>query len=99
MTGSAAGGDALDAVTVGPSVLRPSQNATRVMTFRNLPAGARLRVHTILGEQIHSSVEDGTGTTAWDGRNAAGARVASGVYLATVEAGGASRRFVVAVER
>lgn len=89
----------LDGVTAGPNVLRPARYPGQVMVFRYLPPGARLRVYTLLGELLRDTREDGSGNAVWDGRNRSGRRVAGGVYLALIEAGGKKRILRVAVER
>ena len=69
-------------MTIGPNILRTSSNPGQVMTFRHLPSGARVRIYTIRGELLFDASDDGTGNAAWNGKNAAGRQVASGVYVA-----------------
>lgn len=89
----------VSAVTVGPNPLRPILNPGALMTFRHLPANARVRIFTYLGEQIVDMTADGGGVAAWNGRNHTGSFVASGVYIALIEGGGEKRTLRVAVER
>lgn len=89
----------LSAITVGPNPLRPVLNPGVPMTFRNLPAGARVRIFTYVGERILDADADGSGVFAWDGRNRGGGNVASGVYVVVIEGGGQKRTLRVAIER
>ena len=89
----------LSGVSVGPNILRPGRAPGQLMTFRNLPAGARVRIYTLVGELLRDTSEDGTGNAVWNGRNRSGAQAASGVYIALIEAGGKKKVFRVAVER
>lgn len=86
-------------ITVGPNPLRPVVNPGQLMTFRNLPPGTRVRIFTYIGEKIADIAADGSGNAGWDGRNAAGSYVASGVYLAVIQGGGIKKIMRVAVER
>lgn len=89
----------LSSISVGPNPLRPTLVPGAVMTFRNLPAGARVRIFNYTGELLAGVEADASGMTAWDGRNRAGNPVASGVYLALIESGGTRKTLRVAVER
>jgi hypothetical protein len=89
----------LSAITVGPNPLRPIANPGSVMTFRNLPAGARVRIFSYVGENITDMIADGSGVVAWTGRNHVGSFVASGVYLVLIEGAGTKRTLRVAIER
>ena len=89
----------LSAITVGPNPLRPIVNPGAVMTFRNLPAGCRVRIFTYVGEKVVDLIADGAGVVAWNGRNHVGSSVASGVYLALIEGAGTNKTMRVAIER
>ncbi len=89
----------LTSITVGPNPLRPLLNPGQVFTFRNLPAGARVRVFTYIGEKLADVASDASGLASWDGRNAHGSFVGSGVYVAVVEGSGTKRTMRLAVER
>ncbi|HXS99291.1 MAG TPA: hypothetical protein VN915_01305 [Elusimicrobiota bacterium] len=89
----------LSAITVGPNPLRPVLQPGVPMTFRNLPAGARLRIFTYVGEKLVDVDADGSGVFGWDGRNRGGGNVASGVYIVVIEGGGQKRTLRVAIER
>ncbi len=94
----AAAGD-LSSITVGPNPLRPIVNPGSVMTFRNLPAGCRVRIFSYIGEKIVDMVADGGGVVAWNGRNHVGSFVASGIYIVLIEGGGTKKKMRVAIER
>ncbi|NNN05724.1 MAG: fibronectin type III domain-containing protein [Elusimicrobia bacterium] len=89
----------ISGITVGPNPLRPIVNPGQLMTFRNLPPGTRVRIFTYIGEKIADIAADGSGNAGWDGRNAAGSYVASGVYLAVIQGAGVKKIMRVAVER
>jgi len=89
----------LNLVTVGPNPMRPMVNRGALMTFRNLPKGARVRLYTYIGELVNDLTAGGTGLVAWDGKNRSGSWVASGVYLALIESGGSKRIMHLAIER
>lgn len=88
----------LDAPRVFPNPLRPSLGHTG-MTFDTLPAGARVRVYTLLGELVRDLTASGAGLAFWDGKNASGALVASGVYAVFIQGDGQSKTLKVAVQR
>ncbi|HEX4048460.1 MAG TPA: hypothetical protein VH309_11525, partial [Elusimicrobiota bacterium] len=89
----------LSSITVGPNPLRPILNPGSLMTFRNLPAGCRVRIFSYLGENITDMIADGSGVVAWNGRNHVGSFVASGVYIVLIEGAGTKRKMRVAIER
>jgi hypothetical protein len=89
----------LSSITVGPNPLRPILNPGTVMTFRNLPAGCRVRIFSYVGEKLIDLIADGSGVAGWDGRNRAGAFVASGVYIVLIEGAGTKKTMRVAIER
>jgi hypothetical protein len=88
-----------DQITVGPNPLRTSVNAGQLMTFRNLPIGTRVRIFTYVGAKLADIAADDSGIAAWDGSNAAGKPVASGVYIAVIQGPGFKKLMRVAVER
>jgi len=89
----------LASVSVGPNPLRPTLQPGSRMTFRNLPAGARVRIFSYAGALLAELTADGSGLADWDGRNRSGRWVASGVYIALVEGAGTKRTIPVAIER
>lgn len=91
-------GSSVDAVKVFPNPLRPYRGQTE-MNFNNLPAGSRVRIYALGGRLIRDLSADAAGRAIWDGKNASGTLVASGVYLVLAEGNGASKTFRVAVER
>lgn len=88
----------LSAPKAFPNPLRPSLGHTAV-TFVNLPAGSRVRVYTLVGELVRDLTASGAGLASWDGKNASGVRVASGVYAVFIQGGGESTTIKVAVQR
>ncbi len=88
----------LGEVRVFPNPLRPVQGHTK-MTFANLPAGARIRIYTVLGELVRDLTANSSGMVDWDGRNQAGNKAASGVYFALLQEGDVNRTIKVAVQR
>ncbi len=97
MQGSPAGD--LSKVTAGPNILRPSSNPGQVMTFRNLPANATIKIYTYSGELLYEAAEDGTGNAVWNGKNKSGKQVASGIYIVLIEGAGSKKTLKVAVQR
>lgn len=89
----------LSQITVGPNPLRPDANPGTPFTFRNLPQNTRVRVFTYVGEKLADLTADASGLLTWDGRNARGSLVASGVYIAVIEGAGAKKTMRLAVER
>ena len=89
----------LSNIAIGPNILRPSRDPGQLMTFRNLPAGARVRIYTLVGELLCDTNEDGTGNAVWNGRNRSGKQAASGIYIVLIEADGNKKVFRVAIER
>jgi flagellar hook assembly protein FlgD len=69
------------------------------MTFSDLPAGARLRLHRLTGEKVRSFSADSTGIAKWDGRNEDGEEVPSGIYLVRVEGQGGDHEIKVILQR
>lgn len=91
------------AATVGdakvfPNPLRPALGHT-AMTISNLPAFARLRIYSLLGELVKDLDADALGAARWDGTNQAGRRAASGVYFIFAQGNGSRKTFRVAVQR
>jgi hypothetical protein len=68
-----------------------------VLTFSNLPAGARVRIFTVTGELVSDGAASPGGVYAWDGLNRFGRKAASGTYFTAIESGGLKkvRRVVV----
>ena len=64
---------------VGPNPLRAARGQ-RQMNFLG-PAGAEVRIYTLLGELVKDLALAANGTASWDASNRAGQPVASGVYF------------------
>ena len=69
------------------------------VTIDSVPAGARVRIFTMRGEQVLDVKANTTGLLTWSGTNGSGRSVASGVYIVTVEAGGSKKILKLAVIR
>jgi hypothetical protein len=69
----------------------------QALTFASFPAGTKVRVLTLTGEQVWEGAAGPNGVLTWDGRNSSGRAVASGTYYAIIEGAGARkvRRVVV----
>ncbi|MDE2292348.1 MAG: fibronectin type III domain-containing protein [Elusimicrobia bacterium] len=72
---------------------------TGYVTFDRLPSGARVRIFTLLGDEVFDETTNASGVLTWTGRNRVGRAVASGVYLVVVESGGTKRIMKMAVVR
>jgi len=93
-------GTGLSAVKIYPNPYRPN-SVSDVMHFANLPAGARVKIYTFLGELVRSLKADVNGMAHWDGANDDGRAAASGVYIAFIRTSDkkSSKSFKVALER
>jgi subtilisin family serine protease len=89
----------VDTVRAFPNPLRPSLPGNGFMTFSSLPAGAKVRIYTLARERVADLVAGASGVAVWDGTNASGANVSSGVYLVRVEGSGGHKIIKVAVQR
>ena len=95
------GKGSLDDVKYYPNPIQPSKglNYSR-MQFSNIPAGTRIKIYTMLGQAVRDLKADASGMAVWDGKNNAGEKAASGVYIVYMEDGdGNKKRIKVAVER
>ncbi|MBI3552029.1 MAG: hypothetical protein HY077_05875 [Elusimicrobia bacterium] len=88
----------LSMVLMACNPLRPAIGC-EPMRFKNLPAGASLRIFTFAGALVKNISADGTGQAAWDGTNQSGSPVASGVYFVYFQGAGQSKVLKVAVQR
>jgi hypothetical protein len=68
-------------------------------TFDRLPANASVKIYTIHGETLFDGSANASGVAIWPATNKHGRHVASGLYLAIVNAGGEKRIFKLAVVR
>jgi hypothetical protein len=71
-----------------PNPYRPGAPGHEKIHFDKLPADAQIRVYTLAGELVKELSADGSGRGTWDGKNTAGADVASGVYYAHLQGAG-----------
>ena len=58
------------------------------VTIDQIPASARVRIFTILGELVLDQEADASGIVTWKGLNRGGRPVASGVYFVVIEGNG-----------
>ena len=87
----------LGEVTVFPNPFDPTRQE---LTFAGLPLDTKIHILTTSGEVIRVLEEaDGDGGVQWDGRNASGRPVQSGIYLFVASHGGLSQDGKVAVLR
>lgn len=87
----------LGEVTVFPNPFDPTRQE---LTFAGLPLDTKIYILTTSGEVIRVLEEaDGDGGVQWDGRNASGRPVQSGIYLFVASHGGLSQDGKVAVLR
>jgi hypothetical protein len=96
--GEVAAGTSVNSVLIYPNPLYPSRGNGYV-TFQNLPAGARVRIYTVMGSMVFEGTADDSGLFHWPGTNRGGRLVASGVYLVYVTYQGKNDIYKVAVER
>jgi len=84
-----------------PNPMQPSKGLNYAkMNFANMPAGTRIKIYTILGQVVRDLEADASGIAVWDGKNNAGEKAASGVYIVYMEDGnGNKKRIKIAVER
>jgi len=84
-----------------PNPIQPSKGPNySKMNFSNMPAGTRIKIYTMLGQTVRDLEADASGMAVWDGKNNAGEKAASGVYIVYMEDGnGNKKRIKIAVER
>jgi hypothetical protein len=92
---------AFDDVKYYPNPIQPSKGLNYAkMNFSNMSAGTRIKIYTILGQIVRELEADASGMAVWDGKNNAGAKAASGVYIVYMEdRKKKKKRIKVAVER
>jgi hypothetical protein len=81
-----------------PNPLRPALGQ-RQMKFSDIPAGSEVKIFTMQGELVRTLHADDLGEAPWDGKNAGGQSVASGVYIVRIEGVGGKKILKVAVQR
>lgn len=90
------------AASLGRPFPNPFHPATTIPFTLAHPASVRLTIYDALGRKVRVLADDerpaGAQAVTWDGRDARGVRVASGVYFVDLDAGGVveSRKLVVA---
>lgn len=89
--------DSVQNVKVFPNPFNPKSGA-QYMQFTRLPQAASVKFYTYLGELVREITADVTGTAKWDGKNAYGNSVGSGVYIVMIKsADGLTKKMVKAV--
>ncbi|MBI4396312.1 MAG: T9SS type A sorting domain-containing protein, partial [Elusimicrobia bacterium] len=81
-----------------PVPFRPAKGHTHV-TFSLLPANASVRIYTEDMSEVRELTADGLGSAVWDGKNASGEAVASGVYVCQIQGEGGKKTLRVVVQR
>jgi hypothetical protein len=80
-------------VRVYPNPFRPGTGQASV-TIGGVPEGTLVKIHSVAGDLVRQlEPAAANGTTAWDGRNASGQAVSSGVYFGVAEKDGDRRTF------
>ncbi|MEI7528955.1 MAG: FlgD immunoglobulin-like domain containing protein, partial [Elusimicrobiota bacterium] len=71
------------------------------ITFKYLTPRTEIRIYTITGQLVRELklTPADNGLKVWDGRNSAGLKAASGVYLAHIKSGQYVKIMKIAVER
>ncbi|MBI3551398.1 MAG: fibronectin type III domain-containing protein [Elusimicrobia bacterium] len=87
-----------DSTLIFPNPFYPSRGQGYV-TFARMPAYAHVRLYSMRGELVAEDNANGSGLLIWGGINKSGRSVASGVYMAVVEAGDSKKIFKVVVLR
>lgn len=88
----------LNNVRIFPNPFYPNKGQGYV-TFKDMPAGAKLSIYSLSGDLIYETVSNGSGNAYWEGRNKKGFYVGSGVYLCVVKSSAGKKVFKLAVER
>ena len=90
-----------DYVKYYPNPIQPSKGPNySKMNFVHMPAGTHIKIYTMLGQVVRDLETDASGAAVWDGKNNAGEKVASGVYIVYMkDVSGNEKRIKVAVER
>jgi flagellar hook assembly protein FlgD len=87
-------------LAIGRIEPNPSSASARISFTMPERGRAKLSVYDITGRQVRVLLDDeapaGTRAVAWDGRDATGRSVASGVYLVRLEADGQARTAKIA---
>jgi hypothetical protein len=77
--------------TMSQNVPNPCVSGTTIRYEIARPVGVAIKIYNALGQEVRVLVdgtkEPGVHSVQWDGRNAAGERVTSGVYFYKIEAG------------
>ena len=77
----------LNGAHIYPNPFYPNKGHTQV-SMDGLPEGTAVKVYTLNGELVWEGKASAAGLAVWYGRNKAGRKVASGLYLVHLESGG-----------
>ena len=77
----------LNGARIYPNPFYPSKGHTQV-SMDGVPEGTTVKVYTLNGELVWEGKASAAGLAVWYGRNKAGRKVASGLYLVHLESGG-----------
>jgi len=77
----------LNGARIYPNPFYPNKGHTQV-SMDGLPEGTAVKVYTLNGELVWEGKASAAGLAVWYGRNKAGRKVASGLYLVHLESGG-----------
>ncbi len=90
----------LSEVKIYPNPYMPN-SVSDVMHFTNMTPYAKVKIYTFTGELLREIRADVNGMARWDGLNDAGRKVASGVYIAFIQAQNkkTGKSFKIALER
>jgi len=70
------------------------------ITFSGMPGSAEIKIFTITGQLVRNlKLTSAQSSTVWDGKNSAGSKAASGIYLAHIKSGKKVKILKIAVER
>jgi len=65
---------------VYPNPFNPAKAVGKVLKFENVPPASRIRIFTVTGELV-CEFQNVEGRQFWNGENALGGDVSSGIYL------------------
>jgi chitodextrinase len=80
-------GTDLGSARIYPNPFYPNKGHTQI-TMDGVPEGTAVKIYTLNGELVWEGKASSTGLVAWYGRNKAGRKAASGLYLVYLEHGG-----------
>ena len=88
----------LNSARIYPNPFYPNRGHTQ-LTMDGVPEGTVIKVYTLNGELVWSGKAGATGAAVWDGRNKAGRKGASGLYLVRFQHNGKTKIKKVSIIR